>query len=116
MFAKILALGFLRKLPSPLDRLANKDIPQAERLPWQPPELIAILGEQRLRQNGAVQGVALCADGSLVLSGGDDGVLYGRDAMTGQTKFALKRNPPPITCVAVSADGAKAASRRTRSV
>jgi WD40 repeat protein/serine/threonine protein kinase len=107
------ALGFLRKLRSPLDRLANKDIPQAERGDWQPPELVAILGERRLRQSGVVQGVALSADGALVLSGGDDGVLYGRDAMTGQTRFALKRNRAPITCVAVNADGTLAATAGT---
>jgi serine/threonine-protein kinase len=107
------ALESMRKLHSPLDRFANKDIPQTERFEWQPKELVAILGEQRMRQGGEVKGVALSGDGSLVLSGGDDGVLYVRDAANGQIKFALKPNPAPITCVAVNADGTRAATAGT---
>jgi serine/threonine-protein kinase len=109
------ALEWMRKLRSPLDRLENKNIPQAERFVWQPPELVAILGEQRMRQGGEVKGVALSGDGALVLSGGDDGVLYVRETANGQIKFALKRNPTPapITCIALNADGTKAATADT---
>src|SRR5262249_41999143 len=59
------ALHLLAKLRSPLDRLANKDLPPSERAAWQPPELVAILGDQRLRQTGAVWGVALNNDGAV---------------------------------------------------
>jgi serine/threonine-protein kinase len=104
------ALNLLGKLRSPLDRLANKDLPPSERAAWQPPELVAILGDQRLRQAGAVWGVALNNDGTLVASGGDDQVFYLRDAGTGQTKFGLRGHTQGISAVAINGDGTIGAS------
>jgi serine/threonine-protein kinase len=104
------ALGLLRKIRSPLDRLANKDIPLVERFTWQRPELVAVFGEQRMRQNGPVQGVALSGDGALVLSGGGDRILYVRDGGTDQMKFTLKGQDQPISAVAVTTDGTIAAT------
>jgi WD40 repeat protein/serine/threonine protein kinase len=104
------ALHLLGKLRSPLDRLSIKDIPPSERAAWQPPELVKILGDQRLRQAGAVWGVALNNNGALVASGGDDQVFYLRDAATGQTKYALRGQAQAISALAVSEDGTIGAS------
>ena len=40
--------------PSPLDRLDAKNIPAAERLPWQPKELVAVLGKHQQKYWGWV--------------------------------------------------------------
>ncbi|HEY1859855.1 MAG TPA: protein kinase [Gemmataceae bacterium] len=104
------AVGLLRRLPTPWDGLLNKDIPAAKRAPWQPTELAAILGEQRLWQVGPVNAVGLSGDGAFVLSAGADGVLYKRDTDAGRTLFAQRAHTGPITALAVNKEGTIAAS------
>jgi WD40 repeat protein len=58
----------------PLDKLDPKNIPAAERFPWQPKELVAVLGEHRRRHVGRVWQVAYSGDGRWIASIGYDGV------------------------------------------
>ncbi|HMF12455.1 MAG TPA: hypothetical protein VKE94_09120, partial [Gemmataceae bacterium] len=51
------AAEMLRQLPSPMDALDPGKIRPLEVFDWQPKELVAILGEHRGRQGGAVTGV-----------------------------------------------------------
>jgi WD40 repeat protein len=64
------ASALLSRLASPLDRLERKNIPALEQFPWQPPELVAVIGEHRGRQGCPVTCVAYSPDGRLVASGG----------------------------------------------
>src|SRR5437868_6891046 len=57
---------------SPLDALTPTALPPADRLAWQPPELVAVLGEHRGRHWGMVRSVAFHPWGRLIASGGDD--------------------------------------------
>src|SRR5438270_6464948 len=41
------AAGLLRDLPSPLDKLDAKAIPELERFAWHPKETVAVLGEHK---------------------------------------------------------------------
>jgi WD40 repeat protein len=60
----------LRQMPSALDHLDPRSIPELEKFPWQPKELVAVLGEHRGRHGAAVACVAFSPDGSMVVSGG----------------------------------------------
>jgi WD40 repeat protein len=64
------AADLLRGLPSPLDRLDPKDVPPQERFPFQPRELVAVVGEHRQRHGSLVAAVAVRPDGRMVASGG----------------------------------------------
>src|SRR5205823_11320740 len=52
------ASALLPSLPSPLDRLDAKHIPELDRFDWQPKELVAVLGEHRGRHGHPVTCVA----------------------------------------------------------
>lgn len=54
---------------------------------------------------------AVAANGSRVVSGGDDGVVRVWDAVTGNATVALTGHPSPVLTVAISDDGLWAASR-----
>jgi WD40 repeat protein len=60
------AAALLARLPSPLDALDAKQIPQAERAAGQPKELVAVLGESRQRLFSSVERVAVSASGKVV--------------------------------------------------
>src|SRR5262245_32794247 len=47
----------LHRLPSPLDHLDAKTIPELERFSWQPKELVAVLGEHRGRHGSYVSAI-----------------------------------------------------------
>jgi WD40 repeat protein len=51
---------------SPLDALDPAQIPEDERRPWHPQELVAILGEQRQRFASGIQDFALSPDGKWI--------------------------------------------------
>jgi WD40 repeat protein len=55
-------------LPSPLDGLDPARIPLDEHCPWQPKELVAVLGTHRGRDWNDVQGLALGPDGRWLVS------------------------------------------------
>ncbi len=68
--AAVQAADLLHGLPSPLDRLDPKDVPLLDRYPFQPKELVAVIGEHRQRHGSLVSAVAVRPDGRMVASGG----------------------------------------------
>jgi WD40 repeat protein len=73
-----------------LDRLDPKQIPADEVFMWQPPELVAVLGQHQQRHWGTVFSAAISPDGKRFASGGggDRRVVVG-DAATGRTLGVL---------------------------
>lgn len=85
---------------SSLDKLDSKLIPEAERFPWQPKELVAVLGEQRGRHWGRIHNLSFSADGKTIVSVGDYcGQIF--DAATLQHRTFL---PSHVTSAVYSAD------------
>jgi WD40 repeat protein len=72
--AAVRAAECLRRLPSPLDKLDPRKIPELDRFTWQPKELVAVLGEHRGRHAGGSSAVLVTPDGKTVVSGGADGI------------------------------------------
>jgi WD40 repeat protein len=75
---------------TPLDQLEPAAIPEVERFPWQPPALVAVLGQHGLRHPRVVNAVCWDPDGKMVLSTGDDGVIRFWDAATGRQREVLQ--------------------------
>jgi serine/threonine-protein kinase len=75
--------------PSLLDRLQPDAIPAAERFPWQPPELIALLGTHFWRDWAGVRGVALSPDDRTAASCGEDGRIVLRNTSSGKVLATL---------------------------
>jgi WD40 repeat protein/serine/threonine protein kinase len=69
---------------SPLDRLDAGAIPATERFPWQPSELVGVVGTHSWRHWGPVRGVAVSPDGRLVASSSEDGRILLREIATGK--------------------------------
>ena len=76
------AAGLLRDLPSPLDVYDADNINPLEKFPWQPRELVAIFGEHRGRQAGAVTSVAYSRNGKVLVSGSANGHIRFWDPAT----------------------------------
>jgi WD40 repeat protein/predicted Ser/Thr protein kinase len=53
---------------SPLDKLDPTQIPAADRFPWQPPELVAVVGDHRQAHFSLAVGIAVTPDGKRVVS------------------------------------------------
>jgi WD40 repeat protein len=68
--AAIKASTLMAKLPSALDKLDPKTVPEIERFDWHPKELVALLGEHRNRHGGVVSSVTFSPDGKLLATGG----------------------------------------------
>src|SRR5262249_11438122 len=65
-------------------------------------------GHEQARLRGQVSGVAISADGTVVVSGGGDGTVAVWDLATGHEQAQLTIHVGPVGAVAVSADGTRA--------
>jgi WD40 repeat protein len=90
---------------SPLDELDREQIPPQERFAWQPPELVAVLGEHRQRHWGYVRSLALNPAGTLLASAGEDGIVRLWDAQTLAERAVLPVQVHRITMLAFAPDG-----------
>jgi WD40 repeat protein len=71
------------------DRLRRENIPEQERLSWQPRELVQVLGSHQGRHWNAVRCLTVSADGKRAFSGGDDNVVRVWDTATLRELAAL---------------------------
>ncbi len=91
--------------PGPLDRLDPAKIPAVERFPWQPKELVAVLGEHRGRHWAGPNCVTFSPDGKRAASCGDDTLVYVWDADTMRLRALLAGHTAMNWGVAFSPDG-----------
>jgi WD40 repeat protein len=90
--------------PGPLDRLDPAKIPAWERFPWQPRELVAVLGEHRGRPWSCLRNVAVSPDGKLAASSGEDSLICIWDADTLRLRAILQGHTAPVWRVVFSPD------------
>jgi WD40 repeat protein len=101
--AAVKAGGLLRDLPSPLDKLDPRSIPELERFPWHPKETIAVLGEHRGRQAGSVTCALFSRNGKWLASGSSNGLIRVWDPATMRLKHSLGHGHG-VYCMAISKD------------
>ncbi|HVS36619.1 MAG TPA: WD40 repeat domain-containing protein [Gemmataceae bacterium] len=77
----------MAKAPSPLDKLDREQIPDCDRFDWQPPGLVAVLGDHRARCWGPIVGLAVSPDGKTIAATG--GGLWLWDTGTQRDKVLL---------------------------
>jgi WD40 repeat protein len=95
---------------SPLDELDPASIPAEERFAWQPKELVAVLGEHRLRHWSGVKDVAISPDGKWIASAADGSMSCLWDAETMRQAaqvdgFAVAFSPDGKLLVAIGNEG-----------
>jgi WD40 repeat protein/serine/threonine protein kinase len=88
--ATIRAQQLLSSLPSPLDRLNEKNIPVLQRRAYQPAELVAVLGEHRGRSWDAMQSMAFSPDGRFIAGASADGTVCVFETSTQFDRFLFK--------------------------
>jgi serine/threonine-protein kinase len=105
------AAGLLAKLPSPLDALQPERIPPTETWIGQPPELIGVLGTQRLRHWGEVTCLVFTNRGKspALLSGGSDGMVRAWDVATGKESNTFGPGWAGVASIALAPKGNRTA-------
>ncbi|MBL8792959.1 MAG: protein kinase [Planctomycetia bacterium] len=101
--AALEATQWLMQLPSPLDGLDDSAIPPEKRLPWQPKELVAVLGEPNtgLRMNT----IAVQPKGPLLASRGNDNSIQVWQPITGKIHATIKPTGNFFMGAALAPDG-----------
>ncbi|MFN4261064.1 MAG: protein kinase domain-containing protein [Gemmataceae bacterium] len=92
-----------------LDRLRPEQIPAAERFPWQPPELVAVIGTNRAAHWDKVWHVALSPDGKLAAAANGN-LVHLWDTATGQLHAILHGHTDTVRFVTFAPDGQTVAS------
>jgi len=101
---------------SPLDSLQRANIPANEMYPWQPAELVAVIGTHRGMHFGWITSIRYCPDGKTIASAGEDGVIRFWDSQLREIG-SLKSDGVVTNCLAFSRNGKWfAAARRDGSV
>ena len=104
------AATLLRRLPSFADRLQQSDITRYELdiaagADQEPPEeLVAVIGDSRLRHAGHMSHPTFSPDGSQLITAGNDRVLHCWNPQTGQL-IRTVMGPTDVQSMAFSADG-----------
>jgi RNA polymerase sigma factor (sigma-70 family) len=94
--------------PSPPALLRAKSIPAVERYPWQPAELVGIVGEHAGRGWGMMSSLAVSPDSSTLATAelaSDAGIVRLWDAKTLRERAMLRHTVPRINAVAFTPDG-----------
>src|SRR5262249_17607464 len=85
--------------------VTTQPIPPEERFDWQPKELVAVLGEHRLRHWGTALVVSFTADGKELCSYGGDNVVRYWDPATGRERRACPGQKSWFLPLMFTADG-----------
>jgi WD40 repeat protein len=104
------AAEMLRHLPSPMDGLDPSKIRPLEVFKWQPPELVAVLGEHRGRQAAAATCVAYSPDRKFVASGGGHLVRLWETDPKRLLRLIVNLGASNVSCVAISPDSKQLAA------
>ena len=109
--------ALFRSLPAPADQLSQATIPAYElRLSAAlgparngkavaPAELVAVIGDSRLKHSGVIWSIAYSPDESLLAAGDDLGYLKIWDPKTGEEIHSVKAHESAIYSLAFSPDG-----------
>jgi WD40 repeat protein/serine/threonine protein kinase len=101
-----MAGDYLRRVPSPLDRLSEKRIPREEQYEWQPKDLVAILGEQRFRNwSGNVRLLASSPATQILATAGDGDYVTFWEANTGRIVNMVHSDHGTVRGLAFAPDG-----------
>jgi WD40 repeat protein len=90
--------------PGPLDALERAKVPAAERFPWQPEEVVAVLGQHRGRHWTPQRHVTVSPDGKLTASCAEDPHIYVWEADTLRLRALLTGHTGCIWSVTFAPD------------
>jgi len=90
--------------PALLDALEARSIPAVELFPWQPKELVAVLGKHQGRLWGTTNRLAVSPDGKLIASGSTDGFIHFWDAATLRERDFIREDCNGIASLLFSSD------------